>query len=417
MTLLFFVFSLIIGWASANLYFPVRRPATPSVISFLCGWLVGELALHHIAWQVLVAFLFVWGGAVHGFLGALGFVICTIAWLADGYFYFTGEHAAGKVETALARCLGRDYRDRIDPDTSDRLPTRPDIRKLVMPFGRLDERIELLANLPFGTHGQRLDVYRPRRALKDRPVLLQIHGGAWTEKMGSKEHQAMPLMTDLALQGWICVSINYRLSPTATFPEHLIDCKEGLKWIRESISEFGGDPDFVVVTGGSAGGHLCALMALTAGDPAYQPGFEDADMRVQGAVPIYGVYDFTDDHWTSTHKGDRDMIATSVMKLPREGHRAEYEAASPLFRVHADAPPFLVVHGDRDSLVPVSQARNLVARLREVSQNPVAYAEIEGAQHAFDMFPSVRSDYTRFGVERFLAYLHSTYKAGRQGTR
>ena len=414
MTILFFVFSLFIGWTSFNLYFPVSRRPMPSIVSFLFGWLVGELALHHIVWQLLIVFLFVWGGAVQGFAGALGFLICTLGWLAQAYFYFTGERAASRVEAALTRGLGRDYRDRIDPEVSARLPTRLNTRKLIMPFGRLDERVELLENLPFGTHGQRLDVYRARKSLQGRPVLLQIHGGAWTEKMGSKEHQAIPLMTDMALQGWICVSINYRLSPTATFPEHLIDCKEGLQWIRESIAEFGGDPDFVVVTGGSAGGHLCALMALTAGDPAYQPGFEDVDTRVQGAVPFYGVYDFTDDRWASTHKGNRDMIATSVMKLPREGHRAEYEQASPLFRVHADAPPFLVVHGDHDSLVPVSQARSLVARLREVSSNPVAYAEIEGAQHAFDMFASVRSDYTRYGVERFLAYLHSAYKTEHQ---
>ncbi len=102
------------------------------------------------------------------------------------------------------------------------------------------------------------------------PVLLQIHGGAWV--IGNKDQQGMPLMYHLADKGWVCVAINYRLSPRATWPDHLVDCKRALAWIREHIAEYGGDPDYVVVTGGSAGGHLTAMMGLTANDPAYQPG-------------------------------------------------------------------------------------------------------------------------------------------------
>ena len=75
-------------------------------------------------------------------------------------------------------------------------------------------------------------------------------------------------------RGWVCVAINYRLSPKATWPDHLLDCKRALAWVREHIAEYGGDPDYVVVTGGSAGGHLTALMGLTANDPQFQPGFE-----------------------------------------------------------------------------------------------------------------------------------------------
>ena len=74
--------------------------------------------------------------------------------------------------------------------------------------------------------------------------------------MGSKNEQALPLMNHMALRGWICVSTDYRLSPTSTFPEAIIDCKEALAWIKENIAEYGGDPEFIVVTGGSAGGHL-----------------------------------------------------------------------------------------------------------------------------------------------------------------
>ena len=101
------------------------------------------------------------------------------------------------------------------------------------------------------------------------------------------------MMLELARRGWVCVTINYRLSPKATWPEHIVDCKMAVAWVREHIAEYGGDPGFVCVSGGSAGGHLSALLALTPGDPAFQPGFEETDTHVDACVPVYGVYDMT----------------------------------------------------------------------------------------------------------------------------
>ena len=110
-------------------------------------------------------------------------------------------------------------------------------------------------------------------------MLLQIHGGAWV--IGNKRQQALPLMHHLAAHGWVCVAANYRLSPRATFPDHLIDVKLALGWIHEHIDSYGGDPEFVAITGGSAGGHLASLAALTANHPEYQPGFEPAETSVK----------------------------------------------------------------------------------------------------------------------------------------
>ena len=121
-------------------------------------------------------------------------------------------------------------------------------------------------------------------------MLLQVPGGAWT--IGMRRPQAYPLLSHLAERGWVCVSIDYRVSPRHTWPDHIVDVKRALAWIKEHIAEYGGDPDFVAITGGSAGGHLCALAALTPDDPQYQPGFEDADTSVVAAVPIYGRYDW-----------------------------------------------------------------------------------------------------------------------------
>src|SRR5262249_42762608 len=139
------------------------------------------------------------------------------------------------------------------------------------------------------------DIWRQRDLPRDgkAPVLVQVPGGAWA--IGWRRPQAYPLMSHLADRGWICVSLNYRVSPLHTWPDHIVDVKRALAWVKDNIASYGGDPDFVAITGGSAGGHLAALAALTPNDPAFQPGFEDADTSVVAAVPVYGRYD-----WVST---------------------------------------------------------------------------------------------------------------------
>jgi acetyl esterase/lipase len=253
----------------------------------------------------------------------------------------------------------------------------------------------------------RLDVHRRRDRPSGCPTLLQIHGGAWV--VGSKDQQGLPLMLHMAARGWVCIAANYRLSPRATFPDHLIDLKRAIKWIREHGAEFGADPDFLVVTGGSAGGHLASLVALTANDPEYQPGFESVDTSVRACVPFYGVYDFADRHKHMRNRLLPVVLERRVMKAKLADAPEAYEKASPIARVHPGAPPFFVVHGDRDVLVPVQQARAFVKALREVGKAEVVYAEIPGAQHAFEIFPSMRTGFVIHAVERFLARLYSRY--------
>jgi acetyl esterase/lipase len=166
----------------------------------------------------------------------------------------------------------------------------------------------------------------------------------------------------------------------------------------------------VAVAGGSAGGHLSSLLALTPNDPEYQPGFEDAETRVQACVPIYGVYDFVEPGGTWHHDELLPVLERHIMKTTLAEDPKAFEKASPLHRVGPDAPPFFVVHGAADTLVPPEEARAFVRRLREVSRAPVAYAEIPGAQHAFELFPSVRSQLVRNGIERFLAFAWSEHR-------
>ncbi len=231
---------------------------------------------------------------------------------------------------------------------------------------------------------------------------------------GRKDHQAIPLMQHMAARGWVCVAINYRLSPRAAFPDHIVDVKRAIAWIKEHIGEYGGDPDYIVITGGSAGGHLCALAAVTPNEAEWQPGFEEADTTVQAAVPHYGVYDFAGSTGLRSAVGMRDdFLAPRVLQTTWERDPERFEAASPILRVDGDEPDFFVIHGASDTLVDVGQARAFVERLRAVSKNSVVYAELPGAQHAFDTFPSIRSAHVVRAIERYLNWHWNSWRRGR----
>jgi acetyl esterase/lipase len=232
--------------------------------------------------------------------------------------------------------------------------------------------------------------------------MVYIHGGAWV--IGEKREQGKPMMYELVARGWVCVAINYRLSPKSTWPTHIIDCKKAVAWVKENIAAYGGDPSFVAVSGGSAGGHLSALLALTPGDPDFQPGFEAADTSVDACIPFYGVMDMTGADSGSGRYGPGllKMLEKTVMKTSATEHPEVFRGASPTFRVNADAPPFFVLHGQNDTLVPVDVARTFVSALRAVSRSPVAYAELPLAQHAFDVLASLRCQATTNGVASFL---------------
>jgi acetyl esterase/lipase len=250
-------------------------------------------------------------------------------------------------------------------------------------------------------------VYMPREpADAPRPALVEVHGGAWV--IGSRREQGIPLLTHLAANGWVGFNVDYRLSPRATWPDHIVDVKRAIAWVREHADDYGVDPEFVAMTGGSAGGHLSALAGLTANDPAFQPGFEDRDTSVAACVPFYGVYDFVDEDGLHL-----PLVHRVLERLVFKGRDPElYRAASPIHRIHPDAPPFFVIHGERDSLIDVEEARRFAARLREVSNEDVIYAEMRGGQHAFDLVPSWRTVPVVEAVERFLATVHARRRVG-----
>jgi acetyl esterase/lipase len=378
-----------------NAFMPVRRIPALFVPSFFGSWLTAELALHHIVWQAIVTVIFVQLEALSTWPGLLGMGITLASWLGLLVLFHDGRRTRDTFDSVLAGLA--------EPADAARMP----FAQLVMPFRFYRRGVKIIRNVTYReVAGKRLqlDVAMPEEPGTNRPAIMQIHGGAWI--IGDKREQGWPLIGHLAANGWVCFNINYRLSPAATWPDHLVDLKYGLKWIREHAEEYGIDPDFVAVTGGSAGGHLTAMMALTANDPEYQPGFEEADTTTQAAVPVYGVYDFTNRLGTMLERFRSQMLEPIIMKAFFEKEPEKFHRASPLDRIHPDAPPFLIVHGNRDTLAPVQDARLFAEKLREISRAPVMYAELRGAQHAFDIFASPRTARMLDGTLRFLTAMH-----------
>jgi acetyl esterase/lipase len=393
--------------ATLNAYRPLARNGSASLFSWIFGLVVTELPLQTLASQL---------GGLALTARRLSRPVRTLAWLVAGVsalgllnFSRAGHQANVRLTAALDTGLGPTRRT--DSSGLWRRPggagtaKSPGLLRMLRIYGDYAHD----SNISYGEYGgaNQLDIWR--RPDLDRtgnaPVLFQIPGGAWTT--GNKRGQAHPLMSHLAELGWICVAINYRHSPRSTWPDHIVDVKRALAWVKTHISEYGGDPDFIAITGGSAGGHLSALAALTPNDPQFQPGFEGADTRVQAAVPFYGVYDFTrfDD---AMHPTMPALLVKSVIKQRPSENPQPFVTASPINHVSADAPPFFVLHGRNDSLAPVEQARSFVTRLREASRQPVVYAELPLTQHAFDTFGSARAAHAAVAVEQFLAEVYQT---------
>jgi acetyl esterase/lipase len=382
------------------------------VPSFFAGWITNEMAPQWLALTAADAATHLTGKRRDPV--ALALAGASAAGL--GYLIHLARRDQHTAEAALTEALGAEYGEQLD-----RLPTPAELRtpwrSLVNPFRTFRHPsgdIRIVKGIPYGEAGRRnhLDIYLPAEGAEKAPVLLQVHGGAWI--LGQKEEQGIPLMQHLAAKGWVCVAINYRLSPRDPWPAQAVDVKKAIHWIRQNIASYGGDPSYIAITGGSAGGHLCALTALTPNTPEWQPGFEDADTAVQVAVPHYGVYDFAGSTGTKAATKLRDLfLAQWVMKTTWRDDPEVFEDASPILRITPDAPDFFVIHGAHDSLVPVDQARQFVARLREVSKRSVVYAELPGAQHAFDIFPSIRSTHIVRAIDRYLHWHWNQYRRER----
>ncbi len=400
-----FIVGLFAAIGTVITYVPPRRDLVSSFV-FTIGWLTSELSLQLAlvltgGWLV-VAFTV----GIHGVFALAGSLLLAGAVVGDLCLHVIAHRSSHAVEEGLRSATP----EPIALDPSHLAPNYGNFFRRTLAFPLPLRSVELLTNIDYvgdGRKQHRLDVYRSKRESDGlpRPVVLYIHGGAWL--IGDKREQAKPMLFELAARGWLCLSVNYSLSPKATWPEHVVDCKRAIAWAKDHVAEFGGDPSLIVLAGGSAGGHLASLCALTPGAPEFQPGFESADTAVQGCISIYGVLEMTGDKESSGRHGDGllHLLERQVMKTTLANERTKFEGASPLHRVTPTAPPFLVLQGRNDTLVPVEVARQFVSRYRATATARCAYVELPFAQHAFDIFSSPRCTATTAGVVAFLAQL------------
>src|SRR4051794_8452437 len=344
----FLVIAVVCFLATVNAFVPVRARLL-LLPTFFGTWLTIELAPWLLFWDLVALVGFSAAGALDDPRG----------WIALGLGLV---NAVGLTTLILrARRTVVIMRDAMaDLDLEEDAPKFP-LSHVVFPIlMRHRKGLTRVRNIVFAEHGKkmlRLDVYKATgtKPGDKRPGILQIHGGGWV--MGDKREQGVPLLGHLAVNGWVGINANYRLAPRTKFPGFLVDLKQAIAWYREHAEEHGADPNFLCVTGGSAGGHLAALVGLTANDPEYQPGFEGVDTAMRAAVPFYGVSDLTDRHGRWPKDTIKRFIGPWIIGKKFTEEPDVFRKASPMDCVRSDAPPFFIVHGSNDTLVPVADAR------------------------------------------------------------
>jgi acetyl esterase/lipase len=208
-----------------------------------------------------------------------------------------------------------------------------------------------------------LDLYRPEKISGSLPVVVWIHGGAW--RRGRKERcPAVVLVQD----GFAVASVDYRLTRTAPFPAQIEDCKAAVRWLRANASTYDLDPDHIGAWGMSAGGHLAALLGTSGGVPELEGDGDNMQYssRVQAVCDVAGPADLP----ALKNVGPKRTAAIeALLGQPLEKDRAKALAASPIHYVSRDDPPFLIVHGEGDRVIPVEQSQRFYEELRKAGVN------------------------------------------------
>lgn len=244
--------------------------------------------------------------------------------------------------------------------------------------------------VPDGDAAQTLDIYYPEGAVDaPRPLLVWIHGGGW--QGGSKSNP--PWLGELS-RGYVVASVEYRFSQKSKFPAQIQDCQAALRWLRANAKKFHIDPEHVGVGGASAGGHLSALVGTSGGKNAFPKigGNEEQSDRVQCVCDIFGPTNF----WTVIKQAEADKVKnifkwnqgdpySSLIGAKLGEDQAKCEAVSPVTYVSQDSPPFLIFHGDADTLVPYAQSVELADLLTKAGVE-VTLQKLPGAGHGGPQF-------------------------------
>jgi acetyl esterase/lipase len=258
-----------------------------------------------------------------------------------------------------------------------------------------------LAYVDGGHERQRLDLYLPKNAKGQLPVIIWIHGGAWFAGSKDLPGDAMAFVD----KGYAVASIGYRLSQHATFPAQIEDCKAAIRFLRGNFEKYKLDSERFGVWGASAGGHLAALLGTTGDVDKLEGkgGDNDQSSRVQAVVDFFGPTDFSQmsahsekgsfiDH-DSPDAPEAKLIGGAIPDNPEKT-----QLANPIHYITADDPPFLIVHGERDPIVPCHQSELLEAALNKQGIE-VKLHKLADAGHGG---PQFNSDKVVEAVEAFL---------------
>jgi acetyl esterase/lipase len=256
-------------------------------------------------------------------------------------------------------------------------PPRAELRQILPPPA--PRVLRDVAYVSAGHEQQKLDLYLPATGT-NRPLIVWVHGGAF--RTGSK----MPCPALFFLkEGYAVASINYRLSQQALFPAQIQDGKAAIRWLRAHAREHGIDPDRIGAWGSSAGGHLVALLGTAGNVKDFDAGdYLQVSSRVQAVCDWFGPTDFTVmNKYPGTMDHDAaDSPESQLLGGPVQKNRDRAARANPVTYVTKDDPPFLIMHGDKDPLVPLNQSELLDAALKRAGVE-VTFHVVKGAGHGF----------------------------------
>ena len=257
------------------------------------------------------------------------------------------------------------------------------------------DNIEEILDIEYGLVGERklhLDLYLPKGRTKATPAVIFIHGGAW--KSGKRSDMKF-YCVKFAEKGYITATVTYRLTGEAPFPAAVHDVKCAVRWLRINAVKYKVDPEHIIVSGNSAGGHLSMMIGYS-NDPSLEGsgGYNSVSSRVCAVVNFYGPTDLTTDFAKKQGVVEDFMGGKTFDESPDV-----YKLASPLFHLTKDDPPTLIFHGTIDNTVPIVQADMLVDKLKELGINHV-YERYEGWPHAMDLAEAVNRRCV-YQMERF----------------
>lgn len=223
----------------------------------------------------------------------------------------------------------------------------------------------------------KMDLYFPVQPADPAPAVMFVHGGGWVAgtKTGTP---GMSYFVELARRGYLVASIDYRLAPTYTFPANIIDVKCAVRSLRANAAQWNIDPDRIGAWGASAGGHLVALLGTSDTSAGWDVGeYLDQSSRVNVVVDMYGISDLTTEYVVGNVRGlDRMVFGAKSQADPI------LRTASPTTYITADDPPFLILHGDFDETVPVTQSQILHEALLAGGVSS-SYVVVKNGGHGF----------------------------------